>query len=230
MIALGIDTSTSAGSVGLSDGDRLTAELTVASGRTHSERLLRAIESLLAAADVSWAAVDLIAVACGPGSFTGLRIGMATAKGLALALSRPITGFSTLETMAFATATGDGGADPRAVLALLDAGRGEVYRGLYRETGGAIEAVLPEAAVTPAEAARGATAGCLVCGNGFAPYRDIIGPRLPPDAVILRAAPAIGAALAMRALDGARRSGPGDLPPPAPNYLRLSDAELHFKG
>ncbi len=230
MLALAIDTSTSAGSVGLADDGCLSADLTVSSGQTHSERLLCAIEAVMAASGVTWSGVDLLAVACGPGSFTGLRIGMATAKGLALALSRPVTGFSTLETIAFACAAEACGSGPRAVLALLNAGRGEVYRGLYRDSGDGPQALRPEAAVEPAEALAGVPGGCIVCGDGFEAYRDLMRPHLPLDAVLLRRTPPIGSALARRAIDRARRTGLGGLPPPTPNYLRLSDAEIHFRG
>jgi len=230
MLALGIDTSTAGGSVGLADGDRLAAELTLRSGVTHSERLLGSIEALLTAAGTVWDAVELIAVASGPGSFTGLRIGMATAKGLALALGRPVAGFSTLETIAIACAPEPVARQGRDLLVLIDAGRGEVYRGLYRDSGGGMEPVRPEAALPPAAAADGAGSGCLVLGNGFEAHSAVIRPRLPEDAVIMSGMPPIGATLARRAAALMARDGAAALPPPAPNYLRLSDAEVKFRG
>ncbi len=88
MILLGIDTSTSCGSMALVDDRRVIAEWTLTHAKTHSERLLPGLARMLEASDVPLARVDLIAVAVGPGSFTGLRIGLATAKALALGQAR----------------------------------------------------------------------------------------------------------------------------------------------
>lgn len=105
MRVLGIDTHGPFGGAALLDGDELVAEVFLSVKATHSEQLLPNIESLLAAAPASPVAkpVDAIAVAVGPGSFTGLRIGVVTAKSLAYAWNVPVVGVSTLEALAFQT-------------------------------------------------------------------------------------------------------------------------------
>ena len=229
MLALGIDTSSSAGSVGVANDTGLLAELNLRSATTHSSRLLPAVRSLLATAGLVPAQVDLLAVATGPGSFTGIRIGMATAKGLGLALECPLTGFSTLETMALAGAPATAGGGAANICILLDAARREVYRGLFRCEGSSVAALAPEAALPPGEAAAGLPADCILYGDGLETYAEILRPLLPPGAVLAGDAPFIGLTLARRALEEAARQGLDRLSPPIPNYLRLSDAERPSK-
>ena len=97
---LAIDTSSMTGSVALCIGDTLLAEFLVNLRSTHSERLLLQIEQIFAMTGVTDADLDLVAVVHGPGSFTGLRVGLATAKGLATAAGIPVVGLSTLEVLA----------------------------------------------------------------------------------------------------------------------------------
>ena len=224
MISLGIDTSSAAGSIALSDGDRLVAELNLRSDTTHSARLLPAVLSLTRTAAISLHEIDVFAVATGPGSFTGLRIGMATAKGLALATGRPLTGFSTLETMALTCAAGYGDR-PTVVCVLLDAGRGEVYRGLFRCQSLDAFPITPEATMLPTAAAEGLPGDCVICGDGLVAHHRTLEPLIPDGAVVLSNAPFIGVTLARRALVEASRDGLEALPRPIPNYLRLADAE-----
>lgn len=228
MIALGIDTSSPSGSVGLhaSDGS-LSALMSVRAGPTHSTRLLPGIEALMRSVGVRAGEVDIIAAASGPGSFTGLRIGMATAKGLALASARPVTGFSTLETIARAAAPWSGAG---VVCVVLDAGRGEVYRGLYRISESGPEPMAPEAALPPGEAMAAVTMPALVIGDGLAAHRDAILPLLPPGSVMVPESPPIGLELARRATRLAREAGIDRLPPLVPHYLRVSDAEKSWRG
>lgn len=224
LLALGIDTSTSSASVGLRDGAGLWAELSLTTGLTHSETLLPAVGAVLRASGRDQGHLSVIAVAAGPGSFTGLRIGMATAKGLALACEIPLVGFSTLETMALAAASSWGGPGRVHVCTLIDAGRGEVYRGLYSVEAETAAALVPEAAVAPQGAGDGLPDGCLIAGDGIEACRELTH-ALPRGARVMRATPPIGALLARRALDLAAARGLSDLPPLVPNYLRPSDAE-----
>jgi len=229
MLALGLDTSTGSGSVGLTDGQGLAAELNLRSATTHSGRLLPSVQALLAAAGETLDRIDLLAVACGPGSFTGLRIGMATARGLALSIGRPVTGFSTLQMIALACAASWPEAARMPVCVVLDAGKGEVYRGLFKCEGDDIVGLEPEAAMAPREAERRMPDPCLVCGDGVpacggALQRAHVGGR-----IFMSAVPSIGLALARRAVAVAGRHGLAGLAPLVPNYLRLSEAEIHFK-
>ncbi|HVI71145.1 MAG TPA: tRNA (adenosine(37)-N6)-threonylcarbamoyltransferase complex dimerization subunit type 1 TsaB [Pyrinomonadaceae bacterium] len=125
---LSVETATLAGSVALSRGDEVIAALAGDSRVSHSNTLLSDIDRVLSEAQVDLAAVDLFAVATGPGSFTGLRIGIATVKALAATLDRQTAGVPTLQAVALA-----GGPSPRSV-ALLPAGRGEVFAQLFSVT------------------------------------------------------------------------------------------------
>jgi len=229
MIALGIDTSSLNGSVAVSAADGRVDELVFSAASTHSEKLLPALGQLLDAAGRALGEVDVIAVAAGPGSFTGLRIGMATAKGLALACSKPLLGFSTLEAMALACARRQ--ERPRGVFAvMIDAGRGEVYRGLYEVSDRGARSLVPEAALPPEAAARDLPEGMILCGSGVTTYRAILRPVLPSGVGVVEPAPPLAAQLASMALRRAREGGLSESPPLVPNYLRLSDAERTFRG
>ena len=129
MIILGIDTSGRDGSVALARGSGERFEvLGVApiAGGTYSAQLIPAIAALLAGASLAKSAIDLLAVASGPGSFTGLRVGLSTVKGLAEALGKPIVAVSMLEATAAASR------QTASVVAALDAQRGDVYVGEYQ--------------------------------------------------------------------------------------------------
>lgn len=136
MRILGLDTSTETGGVALIDGERLVAEYTLSlQRRTHSERLLPAVRRVLDDAGEYGRAdgqppVDGIAVALGPGSFTGLRIGVVTAKTLGYTWRVPVAGVSTLEALAYQAS---GGGD--VVCAIMDARHGNVYSAVYDTTG-----------------------------------------------------------------------------------------------
>ncbi|MBV5306007.1 MAG: tRNA (adenosine(37)-N6)-threonylcarbamoyltransferase complex dimerization subunit type 1 TsaB [Desulfobulbaceae bacterium] len=132
-LVLAVDTASSCSSVALTRGvagavagGQVIASLSLNSSVTHSRRLLGAIDWLLAETGTSWQAVNGLAVSVGPGSFTGLRIGMATVKGLAMATGKPLLGVSTLDALAL-NCTGE-----RLICAVLDARKKEVYACFYR--------------------------------------------------------------------------------------------------
>ncbi|MFS8543396.1 MAG: tRNA (adenosine(37)-N6)-threonylcarbamoyltransferase complex dimerization subunit type 1 TsaB, partial [Limnochordales bacterium] len=128
MRIIGLDTSTATGGVALLEGDRLVGEYTLNVQRTtHAERLMPALERVMA--DAGWdptAGVDGIAVAIGPGSFTGLRIGVVTAKALSYAWQAPVVGVPTLEALAYQAGAGRG-----LVCPLMDARHGRVFCAAY---------------------------------------------------------------------------------------------------
>lgn len=128
---LAIETSTLTGSVALLENDSLIGEITLSVSAQHSESLLPAIDQLLSQARVKSAEIDLYAVAVGPGSFTGLRIGIAAAQGLSLAHQKPLVGVSTLRGLAMNAIFYSG-----IIVPVLNAFRGEVYFGLYRARDG----------------------------------------------------------------------------------------------
>lgn len=145
MKILGIDTSTPIGSVALVEDDTLVAEWTLNIFQEHSSRLMLAIDSVLKGGNITIADVDACAVGVGPGSFTGIRIGVATVKSICYALDKPIVGVSTLAAIAYNLRWTDG-----VVCPLLDARRGEIYGAAFR--GGTAWERLTEDLCLPIEA------------------------------------------------------------------------------
>lgn len=134
MRTLALDTTTRAGSVALVDADRVVEERVGDSSRPHAERLPAEIIALLFTHDLTIADVDLFAVAAGPGSFTGLRIGIATIQGLAFVGQRPVVAVSALEALA---QIGSRDSSPGELVgAWIDAHRGDVFSALYRVANG----------------------------------------------------------------------------------------------
>ena len=217
-----IDTSTTACSVALSDGGEIVAEYLVNRGRTLSARLLDCVDILLREAGLIAADLDGFGVAVGPGSFTGLRVGIATVKGLALAPGKPAAGFSSLAMLAMNI--------PWAgypVCPMFDARKKEVYAGLY-ECRDFPVTLMEDRVVPPARFLEGLEGPVIFAGEGAVRYRELILARLgekalfaPSSAHLPRAS--AGALLASRAF--AR----GETVPPAlllPAYIRPSEAEL----
>src|SRR5947207_1763330 len=127
-LILSLETATLAGSVALSRGNQMLAALAGDSGVSHSNTLLHDVDKLLSEAHIDLSDIDFFAVATGPGSFTGLRIGIATVKALAATLDRPCAGVPTLQAIALAAGPSPGS------IALLPAGRGEVFAQLFSVT------------------------------------------------------------------------------------------------
>ena len=130
MKILGLDSSGLVASVAVVEDDNLLGEYTVNYKKTHSQTLLPMLDAVVRMTELELASIDAIAVAGGPGSFTGLRIGSATAKGLGLALERPVVNVPTVDALAYNLA---GCRD--LVCPLMDARRSQTYTGLYRFSG-----------------------------------------------------------------------------------------------
>lgn len=172
MLILAFDTTTPYGSVALLEDDLLLGEVATGRVASHSVRLLPAIDFLLRQFSLSIQEVDALAVAAGPGSFTGIRVGLSTAKGLALAANKPIAPVSALKALALkARSAGD-----YPVAAMVDARQGEVFAALFKIKGDSIEAILPEGAFNPDKfldllPKRGKI---IFIGSGVEIYRDKI--------------------------------------------------------
>ena len=216
MRVLAVETSTLAGGVALIDGDRLVAEYLLDVSVTHSERLLGAIDTVMT--DAGWAPADLqgLAVAVGPGSFTGLRVGLSTVKGLALALGIPVAAVPTLDAMAAAVSW-----TSLPVCPVLHARRNEVYAALYRWDGEGFARESDYLTVTPADLAARLAEPTLLVGDGAdavssSHARRLPAPRRLPSpacvAVLGRARLALGESVSAAGL--------------TPLYLRPSEAEL----
>jgi len=219
---LTIDTSSNCSSVALSDGTTLLGEFILGEDRCCSGRLLDSVSKLLAAAHLSPAGLDALAVTLGPGSFTGVRVGIATVKGLALATGKPAVGFSTLAMLAMNLPFSSAQVAP-----MFDARKNEVYAGLYRSLA-LPEPLCADAVVAPEQFLASIDRPTLFVGEGALRYRDLILSTLgelalfPPWHANLPRAGA-GAVIALQAALN------GDFIPLAllnPTYLRASEAEL----
>ncbi len=138
LLVLGINTSSAQGAVGLLLGEQVLGEVALPEDRTSSETLLPAIDQLLRLSGVSLRKLGLLSVIRGPGSFTGLRIGLATAKGLAYTEGIPVMGVVSLEALAWEAGSAD-----EAVTVILPARPGWVYTGTYRRTGAQLACLRP---------------------------------------------------------------------------------------
>lgn len=139
MTVLGIETSTLVCGVGIADAHGLRIERSLEEAHIHSEKLLTLLNGLLNDARIDLRRIDAIAVSNGPGSFTGLRIGLSTAKGLCYALDKPLVLVPTFEAVAAAAAERHPGA--RIIVFILDAKKGDFYTGRFAVEGGTVQAI-----------------------------------------------------------------------------------------
>ena len=225
MSILAIDTASSVSSVAVASEGKLQAEVTVEAGRTHSETLLSHIEGALSFAGVERSALRGVAVSIGPGSFTGLRIGLATAKAIAYGLSIPLVGVSTLAALALAVPVPD-----VHTLALMDAQKGNAYAGLYEWRDGSLHEVRPVRVAPLAEAiAEAVDRGkpVLLTGELAVKKRARLGNL--PDNVTLAPAHLLTARASYVAWLGIARLAAGERDDPMtlePFYIRRSEAEV----
>ena len=230
MRVLGIESSSLVASVALVTDDILTAEYTVDFKKTHSQTLLPMLDEIVKLLELDMDTIDAIAVAGGPGSFTGLRIGAATAKGLGLALKKPLVHVPTVDAMAYNMWGAEG-----LICPIMDAKRSQVYTGLYH-TGNGLEVVMEQQPMDMRELARLLNRKgekVIFLGDGVPVYQKIIEEEMqvpyvfaPPQMNRQRAA--CVAALGMGALGedpaykGAHVVSPEEF---TPEYLRKPQAE-----
>ena len=225
MIVLGIDSSSVSGAAAVADGERILGEELIHNGLTHSQTLLPLVEKTLRKAGVTIGDVALFAVTAGPGSFTGLRIGLAAVKGMAAVREVPCVAFSTLEALAF------GVPENGIVCSVLDARRSQFYTALFRREEGRLYRIAEDAALSEEELAarlfpfsepvRLVGDGALLCYSRLAGRCSCLVPPEENDRFVK------GSAVALL---GAERAGeacaPGEL---RPEYLRLPQAERELK-
>ena len=235
MKILGIDSSGMVASVAIVQDDVIIAEYTMNHKKTHSETLLPMIDEIVKTSETKLEELDAIAIAAGPGSFTGLRIGAATAKGLAMAVDKPIIPIKTCEGLAYNMWGAEG-----LVCPIIDARRNQVDTGLYRVKGN-VEVILEQQPMDihelieyinnyskQREASEGGPAeGVTFLGDGVAIYQDVIWKEID---IPCQMAPAI-----MNRQRGASIASYGELlykegatinaDDFAPEYLRKSQAE-----
>jgi len=227
MKILAVDTSTPTCGVCVADDDHPICELYLTSGQTHSRHLMRAILKVLEASDLALEQIGGFAATRGPGSFTGLRIGLSTVKGLAYATGKPLAGISSLEALAQPVV----GEMARRVCAVIDARKNEVYYAIYRRVNGHLaEDTAP--CVGPPESIPTSDERTLFIGDGATLYEAVLRRRHADNAAI--ASPHLNVIRVSAVVHlAAYRFNSGHADPVetvAPLYIRKSDAELAREG
>ena len=221
---LAIETATPHGSVALVSGDLVRADAALPRGRQASETILSAIDGLLRETGSGRGAIGHIAVSAGPGSFTGLRVGMAAAKGFCLGWGIPIVPVPTLHALASRFRR-----DGMTVCPVLDAKKKQIYAAIFRWEGDACRRLSTDMAVAPADLPGKLPPGrVFFCGDGIAPFAPLFRERLGDRAVFasggeeLPSAAAVGIFAAQLVLAGSV----GEFRRAVPVYLRPSEAEV----
>jgi len=226
-IILALENATMCGSVALVAQGLCLAEYSLTSTTTHSRRLLGSIQQLMAESGLDWPRIDAIAVSAGPGSFTGLRIGLTTAKGLAMATGKPLLSVSSLTTLACQLPWTE-----RLICPVLDARKQEVYTAFYRcDDAGRPRRVSDVVAITPQALAQQIKEDVIFLGDGSQVYREILQGELggrasfaAPEVFFIRAA-----ALGFAALGKWHQQDFLDAASAIPDYIRPSEAEVNYR-
>ena len=225
MKVLGIDSSGMVASVAVVEDTQMLAEYTINYKKTHSQTLLPMLDEIGKMIELDLSTIDVIAVAAGPGSFTGLRIGSATAKGLGLALKKPLVSVPTLEGIAYNFCGSD-----KLVCPMMDARRSQVYTGIYKFSGNELEKVEDQMAVPVEEILEKLNQlgkEVILAGDGVPVYLDKIEKELKVPYLLAPSHLNRQRAGAVAAL-GMQYAQAGHLETAMehqPNYLRLSQAE-----
>lgn len=225
MKILAIESSSLVASAAIVEDDITKAEYTLNYKMTHSQTLLPMIDEITKITQENLDTVDAIAVSAGPGSFTGLRIGSATAKGLALALDKPLVAVPTLAAMAYRYYNTD-----KLICPIMDARRQQVYTAGYTFADGEFKEVLKQQPIAVAELAEMLNTmnqEVIFTGDGIPPYRDVLDEKLTvrhyfaPAHLNRQSAAAVAALAEVYYTDG-KLTNAADF---APEYLRVSQAE-----
>ncbi|NTW58151.1 MAG: tRNA (adenosine(37)-N6)-threonylcarbamoyltransferase complex dimerization subunit type 1 TsaB [Nitrospirae bacterium] len=226
MYILGIETATRTGGVAIVSEDGVLAEYTLNIEVTHSERLMSTVDRVFKDTGLRMASIDGFGVSIGPGSFTGLRIGLSTVKGLAFTTGKPVAAVPTLKALAWNT--------PHArypVCPLLDARKKEVYAALYHYDGRELVQDLPETVLPLAELAERVAGEVLFTGEGARLFAGDIErffagrAHLAPRSASVPSAASI-AEIALDMISVGRQTGPDGL---SPMYIRRPEAELAWE-
>jgi tRNA threonylcarbamoyladenosine biosynthesis protein TsaB len=227
VIILGIDTATAQVGCAIGGVEGVLASFTAARGRRHTETLAPAIEFVCRQARVELREISAVAVDTGPGLFTGLRVGIATAKAMAQALRVPMIGLSSLDLLAFSVRHSH-----RVIVPVIDARRGEVFSAFYRYVPGGVQRLTPYAVTGPDELASELLArnddDLLIVGDGALRYRDTFARLGQVEMGAVSYAYPSPASLVELAHPRAIREEfvqPWEL---EPLYLRKSDAEINW--
>ena len=226
MPVIAIETATMVGSIAILDAARVISEVTLNARATHSERLMATIDRLLSDSDLSIDDMDGIAVSIGPGSFTGLRIGLSAAKGLSYASGKPLLGIPTLDALALNMTFSS-----YLICPIQDARKGEVYTALYRPGAKSPEKMTDDIVVSPDALAGMITEKTIFLGDGVNRYRELLVKQLgelyneAPIPLQLPRASNV-AMLALKRLEKGDTDDPFTM---IPRYIRKSEAEIRWR-
>jgi tRNA threonylcarbamoyladenosine biosynthesis protein TsaB len=225
MRILAVDTATTSCSVAIVDNTSLLSEFTLAKEETHSKHLMDMIKAALRISGLNFSDLDGFAVTRGPGSFTGLRIGISTIKGLVVASEKPVVGVSSLEALALQVSY-----SRDLICPILDARRGEVYFSRYRFLNGHLKKQTKERVAPPDQAVEDLNESCLFVGNGALLYKEMI---LEKMGELASFAPLIkntirASTMAYLSMAKFENNDTDDIEKILPYYIRKSDAELNL--
>jgi tRNA threonylcarbamoyladenosine biosynthesis protein TsaB len=225
MRILAVDTATTSCSVAIVDKTSLLSEFTLDKEETHSKHLMDMIKAALRMAGLNCSDLDGFSVTRGPGSFTGLRIGISTIKGLAVASEKPVVGVSSLEALAFQVSY-----SRDLICSILDARKGEVYFSRYRFLNGHLKKQTKERVSSPDQAVDDLNESCLFVGNGALLYKEMILEKMGKFAFF---APMIqntirASTIAYLSMAKFENNDTDDIEKILPYYIRKSDAELNL--
>jgi len=226
MFILGIETSTKTGSVAVVSEDAVIAQYSLNIEVTHSERLMSTVDRVLKDSGIPIADMDGFAIAIGPGSFTGLRIGLAAVKGLAFATGKPVAAVPTLKALAWNL--------PQAghpVCPMLDARKNEVYAALYKYQGLELLQLMPEATIPLAEIANRIPGTVLFTGEASRLYQQALEQAFGDRALFAPRTACLpsAAAVAEIGLDMIRKGEQIDPDNLTPLYIRRPEAEVAWE-
>ncbi|MDO4288480.1 MAG: tRNA (adenosine(37)-N6)-threonylcarbamoyltransferase complex dimerization subunit type 1 TsaB [Eubacterium sp.] len=227
MKILAVDTSTIVATAAVVSEEKLICETVVNYKKKHSEKLLPAIDHMLADAGLTIQEMDAFAIVSGPGSFTGLRIGMATVKGFAQALNKPVVTVSTLEALAYNLPYASG-----VVCPILDAQRDQVYTGIYRfDLQGEMTCELEDSVMSASELMgileNYADAPIYLLGDGVPRFYDTIAEAIPVIKVLPHLSMNRASSAGMLAVKRALAGETTDYKSAELTYIRPSYAEEH---
>ena len=239
MIVFGIDTSTNQGSVAIAEGGSLLSESFLPSNSSYSKTLINSLDDLLKKCKIRINDIDGFAVSIGPGSFTGLRIGLSTCKGFNLATGKPIIPVGTLDAIVesflsapeFLNSAIRNPQSPILLCPILDAKKGEVYASLYKYEKEVIKKLEDDMAVSPEVLCRKIEEPTIFFGEGIKTYGDFIKNKLNGLAHFYNDAQKNSVAASI-ALLGGKKLERGDIEDSAalkPRYIRRSEAEIKLE-
>ena len=225
MRILGIDTSSPTGSVALVDNGDVISESLLNSSKNYSDKLLIEVDAILNSSKTKLNQIDGFVITIGPGSFTGLRVGMSLLKGLILATQKPFASVNTMDAYAETVQPG-----PYAICPVLDARKKEVYTALYNSKNGLCVRATPDQAITPMELCDQIKEPTAFVGNGLVAYRELLSSRLRKK--YIHNAPlkklTVAASAVLIASRDFKKNLQNNLDSLTINYIRPSEAELNY--